>query len=144
MVDAITLVIGSAFGGLLLLVIIGFYLMQHRNRNVTGSSSAYENRDYYTQYGPKKQEQPKYGYQSSRRPFRTDAEIEENARRVRTNARAIMLVIIVLALAAILVAGYFYPDNLILLIFLIPVAISYFRTRRNRNKNRGQDPESRQ
>ncbi len=144
MVDAITLVIGSAFVGLLLLVITGFYLVQHRSRNVTGPSSAYENRDYYTQYGPKKQEQPKHGYQSSRRPFRTDAEIEENARRVRTNARAIMIVIIVLALAAILVAGYFYPDNLILLIFLIPVVVSYFRTRRNRSRNRDQDPESRQ
>jgi Flp pilus assembly protein TadB len=143
LVDGITVVIGSAFSGFLLLVIVGFYLIQHRNRNVIGSSSAYENRDYYTQYGSKRADQSRYTNESSRRPFRSDAEIEANARRVRTNARAIMVVIIVLALVAIIIAGIFYPDNLILLIFLIPIAISFLRSRRNRNRNNNQDPDTR-
>ncbi len=143
MVDAITVVIGSAFGGFLLLVIIGFYLIRRKSRNVMGSSP-YESRDY-TQYSPRRTDQSKYVYESSKRPFRSDAEIEANARRVRTNARAIMLVIMVLALAAIIVAGYLVsPYNLILLIFLIPIAISFFRIRRDRGRNRDRDSESRQ
>jgi Flp pilus assembly protein TadB len=142
--DEITLVIGASFGGFLLLLIVGFYLIQHRNRNPIGSSATFENRDYYSQYGPKRAEQSKYSYQGSRRPFRSDAEIEENARRVRSNARSIMLVMIVLALAVIVVSSLFDTLYLILLIFLIPIAISFFRSsKRNRNRNTDQDPESR-
>jgi Flp pilus assembly protein TadB len=141
--DAITIVIGSAFGGFLLLVILGFYLIQHRNRNTSGPSGAYESRDYYAQYGPKRSDQSKYSYQGSRRPFRTDAEIEENARRVRTNARAIMLVVLILAIIAIIVSSLYNLLYSILLIFLIPIAFSFFRSRQSKDRNRDQDSESR-
>lgn len=143
MVDAITVVIGTSFGGFIILLLLGFYLLEHRDRNVTETSSAFGSRDN-SQYAPRRQAQEsKYSYDSGRRPFRSDAEIEANARRVRSNARAIVLVIIVLAIAAVIVASYFYIANLILLVFLVPIAISLLRTKKNRNSDQDQDRERR-
>jgi Flp pilus assembly protein TadB len=144
--DSITLVIGLSFGGLILMVILGFYLLIHRSSssNTTGSSSAYETRDYYAQYGPRKAQESKYSYESSRRPFRSDAEIEANARRVRQNARAIMIVILVVAVVAVIIAGLFTdPLIFILLVFLIPIALSFLSPRRVRNSPDDQDSNRR-
>ncbi len=146
MVDEITIVIGTVFGGLVLMVVAAFYLVTHRNKSIPGSSSSYETKDYYTQYGPRRSQEPRYSSSydnSNRRPFRTDAEIEANARRVRSNARAIMIVIMVVALAAVIIAGIFEPADLILLVFLIPIAISFLWSRRNRNKFDDQDNNDR-
>ena len=146
MVDAITLVITVAFGGIVALVIAAFYLIQHRNRNIGAPSSPFESRDYYSQYDPsqygsRRSQEPKYSY-DSRRPFRSDAEIEERTRRMRQNAMTIMLVIIVVALIAVVIAALYDPINLIFFIFLLPIAISFLRSRRNRNSQEGPDSDS--
>lgn len=148
LVGEITIVIGTVFGGLVLMVVAAFYLVTHRNKSVPSSSSTYESRDYYSQYGPRRAQESRYSSSSSndgpgRRPFRTDAEIEANARRVRSNARAVMIVIMVVALAAVIIAGIFEPADLILLVFLIPIAISFLWSRRNRNKFEDQDNDRR-
>ncbi len=142
--DEISLVIGASFGGFILLLIVGFFLLQHRNRNATESSSAYGTRDY-SQYKPRRQPpESKYSYDTSRRPFKSDAEIEANARRVRTNTRAIVLAIIIVAIVAVIIASVFFSYyNFILLIFLIPIAISFLRTRRDRNPDQDQDRDRR-
>jgi Flp pilus assembly protein TadB len=145
LVDEITIVIGTVFSGLVLMVVSAFFLVTHRNKSVPGSSSSYETKDYYSQYGPRRAQDSKYSSSSSsydspgRRPFRTDAEIEANARRVRSNARTVMIVIMVVALAAVIIAGIYEPTDLILLVFLIPIAISFLWSRRNRNKFEDQD-----
>jgi len=136
--DDITLVIALSFGGLIALVLMGFFMIQHRTRSA-GPSPPYETKDYYSQYAPRGSQESRYSYDSSRRPFRSDAEIEENQRRQRQNAMAIMFVIIVVALVAVVIASLFDPLNLIFLIFLLPIAISYIRSRRNRNSQDRQD-----
>lgn len=127
------------------MVILGFYLLQRRtSSNAVGSSSTYETRDYYAQYGPRRAQESKYSYESSRRPFRSDAEIEANARRVRQNARAIMIVILVVAVLAVIIAGLFTdPLIFILLVFLIPIALSFLSPRRMRNSPDDQDSDRR-
>lgn len=145
MVDPITLVIAAGFGGLALVVILGFLLILRRNRiSFSGDNprSAYETRDYYRQYGPRKTPETRYTYEQGHRPFRSDAEIEANAQRVRANARAIMTVIVVVALAAVIIAGVFDPTNLILLIFLVPIALSFLWSRRNRANPEERDGRS--
>lgn len=144
MVDGITLVISAAFGGLALMVVSAFYLITHRNRNIPGPTSGYETRDY-SQYRPRRTQESRYSSydNSGRRPFRSDAEIEANARRVRSNARAVMIVIMVVALVALIIAAIFDPIDLILLVFLIPIAISFLWSRRNRDKFEDKDQDRR-
>ncbi|MHB1908946.1 MAG: hypothetical protein ACYCQJ_08755 [Nitrososphaerales archaeon] len=129
MVDAISLVILSAFGGAALIVISGFYLLQHRGRVV--KQSAYETQDYYQQYAPK--QQTTYSY--SRGRFKRDEDIEAEAmKRMRSNGRTILLAIMIFALVAVVVAGLFDYTNFLLLIFLIPLVFSFFRTRHSEDR----------
>lgn len=147
MVDPITLVISTIFGGVIVMVAVGFYLLEHRSRTATASTYAqYGPRGYYSQYSSREsaqQQEPRRSYSyDSHRPFRTDAEIEAEARRVRSNARMVLIAIVVLVFAAVIVAGYYDPANLILLVFLLPIVISFLRSRRARNEPRNGDPET--
>jgi Flp pilus assembly protein TadB len=142
--DAISLIIVSSFGGFILLLILGFYLLQHRNRNGMEGPSPYGPRDYsqYRPRRPQQQQETRYSSYDSRRPYRTDDEIEANARRRQPNTRALMLAIMVLAIVAVIVVGLFNPLELILLIFLVPMAVS-FLVRRNRNSNQESERDRR-
>jgi hypothetical protein len=52
-----------------------------------------------------------------------------------------MTVVMVIALASIVIIGIFDPADLILLVFLIPIVISFLWSRRNKNRFDDQDHE---
>jgi hypothetical protein len=113
MTDLITPVIFISFGGVVLLVVLGFYMVMQR----TGRPR-FESQDYYKKY-----QRPD---SFSRSPFR--GQTREQDPRVKQEQRAILLVVIALVAMSVGIAIY-DPLEGLLLLFLLPIFVRIVRSR---------------
>jgi hypothetical protein len=111
--DLITPVILSSFGGVVVLVVLGFLLARQR----TGQSR-FESQDYYKKY-------QKPADRFSQSPFR---QRDQNPR-VKQEQRAILIAVVVLVVMSIALAIFFDPLEGLLLLFLLPIVVRFVRAR---------------
>jgi Flp pilus assembly protein TadB len=110
--DLITLVILASFSGVVVLVVLGFFLVRQRS-----GRSRFESQDYYKSY----QRQDRFSQGS---PFR---QREQNPR-VKAEQQAILLVVVALVATSIALAIY-DPIEGLLLLFLLPIVVRVVRSR---------------
>jgi hypothetical protein len=111
MTDLITPVIITTFGGVVVLVVLGFFLVRQR----TGKPR-FESQDYYKKY----QRPDRF----SRAPFRP----RDQDPRAKREQRAILLVVVALVSMSIALAIY-EPIEGLLLLFLLPIVVRFVRAR---------------
>jgi Flp pilus assembly protein TadB len=113
MANLITPVILASFGGVVVLVVLGFMLARQR----TGRPR-FESQDYYKKY----QRPERF---SDNNPFR---QRDQNAR-VKREQRAILLAVSGLVILSIALAVFFDPLEGLLLLFLLPIVVRFVRAR---------------
>jgi len=111
MADLITPVILASFGGVVVLVILGFLLVRQR-----AGKPRFESQDYYKKY-----QRPDRFSQS---PFRP----REQNPRTKREQQAILIVVIALVAMSIGLAIY-EPIEGLLLLFLLPIVVRFVRAR---------------
>jgi len=111
MTDLITPIILTTFGGVVVLVILGFLLVRQRT-----DKPRFESQDYYKKY-----QRPDRFSQGSYRPKDQDP-------RVKAEQRAILLVVVGLVGMSIALAIY-QPIEGLLLLFLLPIVVRFVRAR---------------
>jgi hypothetical protein len=109
--DLITPVILSSFGGVVVLIVLGFLLVRQRTGN-----PRFESQDYYKRY----QKTDRY----SQSPFRQGAQNP----RVKEEQRAVLVVVIALVAMSIALAIY-DPLYGLLFLFLLPILVRVVRSR---------------
>jgi len=114
MADLITPVILASFGGVVVLVVLGFLLARQR----TGRPR-FESQDYYKKY------QRPDRFSSSQSPFR---QRDQNPR-VKQEQRAILIAVTALVVMSIALAIFFDPLEGLLLLFLLPIVVRFVRAR---------------
>ncbi len=111
MTDLITPVILTSFGGVVVLVVLGFLLVRQR----TGKPR-FESQDYYKKY----QRTDRF----SQGPFRQ----KDQNPKVKEEQRAILIAVIALIAMSISLAFY-DPIYGLLLLFLLPIVVRFVRAR---------------
>jgi hypothetical protein len=111
MADLITPVILASFGGVAVLVFLGFLLLRQRS-----GKPRFESQDYYKKY-----QRPDRFSQS---PFRG----REQNPRAKREQQAILIVVIALVAMSIGLAIY-EPIEGLLLLFLLPIVVRFVRAR---------------
>ncbi len=120
MLDLITPVLISLFGGVMAVVIFGFYLIRR-----AGSRPKFETQDYYQTYRARE----KYPYGGN--PFkRTQVPGERN------DQKMLAAIIIGMAVVAMVISALLDNFEILLIIFMLPIIVRFVRARREESKRR--------
>ena len=127
MTDLITPIIVSTFGGVMALIIFGFYLLIR-----SGSKQKFETRDYYETY------RSRAGYPRGGNPFKKTQTPSE-----KIEQRTLTVIVIGLVILAIAVSIFLDIFEGLLIIIMLPVIIRFVRARREESKRRAENDENR-
>ena len=122
MADLITPIIIAIFGGAMLIVIFGFYLLSRMGRK-----PAFEEEDYYKRERKRRQKVPNSPDDDFYRPKSRGNEI---SRPWGVWTKAIVALVIMSLLAALIAAIYGFPEGL-LLFLVLPIIIRFIRSRKD-------------
>ncbi len=133
MTDMISAVILLSFGGAMAMIVSGFYVLMHRNRD-----SPFRSEDYAS-YAPRAS-RPNY---HPRDVFKREG---DKFRKQSSNKRALVVVVLLLVLlVSVAIAGVFFEplDLLIFLILLSPFLFRLLRMQRQKRDEEGKQDSDR-